>query len=167
MVLKNYNYTTKYILPLYDYNYQINNNTITFLGAYSYCSQFYKFQNNIFLLYKVKEEQQLNIPYKLFQYYCNNYLIVCLDFPNKIKQDIEYLKIGKFKELSWESKNKILNQKQNKNIKKLLAETLLDFNNRTLAKTTKNKEVLTSKDILDLSNKKAVASVDTTAFIFV
>ena len=49
------NCTVNFLLPLYDFDYYIENDVIDFVGAYSYCP-YYPYPNTITILYEVKDK---------------------------------------------------------------------------------------------------------------
>lgn len=123
---KFYNNSKRYLLPLYNFNYEIENNIIVFLGAFTECPYYYNCVKQYFyILYKVynlEEARKLNLPniYKTEFISIENidYMIIILDIPNKFKNDWNLILLGKVDEISYEASNKIQSAYFDKNLMK-------------------------------------------------
>lgn len=145
---KCYNNVVKFLLPLYDYNYIINDDVIEFVGAYNYCPYYPTPEwDKLFILYNILDKSKaknITLPNQTNKDFVtiNNkpMLIVMLDKPQKYSRDWNYIIESKFKEISYEGKQKILKSKINENISDLLFDTLHEFPNRRLNQSCINKE---------------------------
>lgn len=149
------NCTVNFLLPLYDFDYYIENNVIDFVGAYSYCP-YYPYPNTITILYEVKDKvlaDKIAFPDLFIKEYViiddEEMLLLVLNRPKQFEYEFNLILDSNFKELSWECKNKIIDSKIHKNDYKLIIESLGQFYNRTLRQNSYKADKFGTKDILN------------------
>ena len=150
---KFYNNTKRYLLPLYDYDYQINNSIIEFLGAFCECPYFYDIRKQyLHILYKVlniEEAKKINLPdtFKIEFIVVNeiNYMIIVLNVPSKFKNDWNLIILGKLDEISYCASNKI----QSAYFDKDLMKSILMKSPNISSISKKSLYIFDDRDILD------------------
>lgn len=117
---KIYNNTYKYLMPLYDYNFNINNESLEHLGCFIWYSNASTVIDKTYVLYKILDKQKIeNISFPMQHSYefinrdDNLFLLLTLDMPDKFKYDRELMLKGRFKDISSEARFRIISKSDN------------------------------------------------------
>ena len=101
------------LLPLYDFDYEISNDQINYIGVFKYCP-YYPSHEGIYVVYELKKNEEVtNLPHcitteKITK--CNkNYLVCLLSPPKNYLIDWPSLTKCDFVNVSWDCKYKIIN----------------------------------------------------------
>lgn len=139
-----YNNTLRYLLPLYDYNFILNDSVIEYMGAYSYCPHI-PLLDKLIVLYKVKnsvEARNKTFPNlylkQFFEKEDNLFMVIVLNQPDEYKYDWEHIINAEFGDISWKCKNRILNSSINKDNKKFISEIFCNFTNHSISQRSMN-----------------------------
>ena len=152
--MKYYNNTYRYLLPLYDFDYEISNDQINYIGVFKYCP-YYPSHEGIYVVYELKKNEEVtNLPHCITTEKITkrnkNYLVCLLSPPKNYLIDWPSLTKCDFVNVSWDCKYKIINSKINKNIKDFIVEPLCNYSNYSFSQTSKN--ILTNFNSSDILN---------------
>lgn len=156
------NSTFRLLLPLYDFDFVINNEYLFFIKAFNYCPQF-PYNLKLLLLYKVtnkKGAEKILFPYLFKKEYLTIndelYLIVIVNIPSNFERNYEDIINNNFSNVDWDCKNRILFSKFNSDLDyALLHEILMETPNVSIKQTSKNVFKFSLNDMLDLDNIKS------------
>lgn len=150
-----YNNSYRYLLPLYNYNYIIDNDVIKYIGTYCECPYYPSVNNNLFITYEIKNINKidnLDLPNVYSKHIrkidSNQILILELNPPKDFTKDWINLLECNFSDVSWTCKHKIINSQLNKPIREFVSEALCNHVNYCINQNSKT--YLTSFDSSDI-----------------
>jgi hypothetical protein len=150
-----YNKTTKFILPLYDYNYFIENENIKFVGAFLYCPYTPMLSDDyLYLAYIINDENEhlfdkfpdLN-KVEIFQVKDELLAIVVLNKPGIDERDWKHMLNAEYNQISKSIPFRLMNHKVNHYTREYIWEVFHDSPNREHSR--KQDDKFDGKDIID------------------